>query len=427
MAGGFASLGLFSSNTSVNNELISITSPAITYEVVKNLHLDMNYVKKGGMHGVALYGNTLPFEMRLLDAGAQEGMSLRCTLNPDGSAILSKFQKNTPDGKIKLEGETKVSKLGGIVSTPLGRINITPNAGYTAPIEEPITIAITKLPMQVAVEYYSNQVKGDLVDEYAEVIELVIRDVNVARAVDILNEIVKVYNQNYIDDKNKIARATSAFIDERLNVIQKELGEVDHNIADYKSSLGSLNLYTDALMQTGKDDEYEQRIVELTNQLQMTNYLRDFLSSAENKYKILPINTGVESKEIETQIGTYNELLINRNNLVDQSSTTNPLVQDYDKQLSNMRSAIMEGVSNQIKRYSNLLKSAQSEQLKAKGEVKSVPGKSLPLISEESQQKVKENLYLYLLEKREENELPQKFTADNTRIITPPMGSLKPV
>lgn len=427
MAGGFSTLGLFSSNTSVNNELISITSPAITYEVVKILRLDMNYVKKGGMYGVTLYGSSLPFEMRLLDVGTQEGVSLRCTLNPDGSMVLKKFEKTTLDGKVKLDGEVNVSKLGEVVSTPLGKILLSPNQAYKGRIEEPMDIAVTKLPMQVAVEHYSNQVKGDLVDEYAEVIELVIRDVNVPRAVDILNEIVKVYNQNYIDDKNKIAQATSAFIDERLSVIQKELGEVDHNIADYQSSLGSLNLYAEGRLQTGKDEEYSQKIVALTNQLQMTNYLRDFIANADNKYKILPINTGVDSPEIETQIGVYNELLLERNTLIDQSSAANPIVQDYDNQLTNMRSAIMEGVSNQIKRYTTLLKSAQSEQSKAQGLVRETPGKSLPLISEERQQKVKENLYLYLLEKREENELTQKFTADNTRIITPPMGSLKPV
>ena len=428
MSNAFASLGLFSSNSSVNNELISITSPAITYEVVRNLSLDMNYVKDGGMHGVTLYGKTLPLNIRMVDVGLQDGASFKCCLSPDGSAVLTDFRRSAGDGEEKFPGEVKVSKIGEVVTTPIGKVQVAVNPKYdNFPRKEDWNIKISKLPMQVAVEYYSKKVSGDLVDEYAEVIELMIRDVNVERAVDVLNEIVSVYNINYIEDKNKIAKATSAFIDERLGVIQRELGEVDHTIADYTSSLGTLDLATKGLTDMEKEEKYMENVVMLTNQLQMANYLKDFLSSSDNKFKILPMNTGVESPELEAQIGIYNELLINRNNLVEQSSVSNPIVKEYDSQLNNMRGALETGISNQINLYKTSLGSLKAQQAQVKGSLKSSPGKALPLISEQRQQKVKENLYLYLLEKREENELTQKFTADNTRIITPPMGSLKPV
>lgn len=428
MSSAFSTLGLFSSNSSVNNELISITSPAITYEVVRILNLDMNYVKEGGMHPVTLYGKTLPVNIRLLDIGLQQGASLKCRLAPDGSAVFYDFRCTTEDGEKKFKEEVKVGKIGEVVATPLGKIQVALNPKYdNAPRKDEWDIKITKMPMQVAVEAYGKKVAGDLVDEYAEVIELVIRDVNVERAVDVLNEIVKVYNNNYIEDKNKIAKATSAFIDERLSVIQKELGEVDHSIADYTSSLGTLDLMAKGQVDMEKEEQYQERLVALTNQLQMADYLHEFLSSGDNKFRILPMNTGVDSPELEAQIGIYNELLITRNNLADQSSVSNPLVQEYDSQLTNMRGAIEMGLNNQISRYKTNIKSLKSQQAEVRGSLKSSPGQALPLISEQRQQKVKENLYLYLLEKREENELTQKFTADNTRIITPPMGSLKPV
>ena len=428
MTSSFASLGLFSSNSSVNNELISITSPAITYEVVRLLNLDMNYEKKGGMHDVTLYGKTLPMTVRMMDVGLQQAASFKCKLSPDGSAVLSNFKLKKGEKTEKFNDEVKVGKIGDVVNSPIGKLQIAINPKYdNAPRDEEWTINVSKMPMQVAVETYGMKVEGDLVDEYADVIELVIRDVNVERAVDILTEIVKVYNNNYIEDKNKIAKATSAFIDERLSVIERELGEVDHSIADYTSSLGTLDLATKGLAKMEKEEEYMEQVVLVTNQLQMANYIHDFLAAPDNKFKILPMNTGVDSPELETQIGIYNELLITRNNLADQSSAANPIVQEYDSQLGNMRGAILSGISNQINRYKTSLNSLKAQQADVRSNLKASPGQALPLISEQRQQKVKENLYLYLLEKREENELTQKFTADNTRIITPPMGSLKPV
>lgn len=426
--GAFASLGLFANNTSVNNELITITSPAITYEVVKRLHLDMDYVKKGGLHGVTLYGGSLPVIVNLPDVGEQEGAELRLHLEPDMSARLSKFVSTTANGKRKLKGELELKATGDTADSPLGRIILSRNPDYKgAPLSESMDIAVTKLPTQMAVELYGKKVDGDLVDEYADVIELVVKDVNVERGVDILNEIVNVYNQRYIDDKNKIAIATSAFIDERLEAIRGELGEVDNTIAGYQSADGSLNLYEEAKLMMEKNEEYSRASINLSNNLEMAKSLRDFISAPDNGLRILPMNTGIDSPELEKQIGTYNELLIARNKLAENSSASNPIVKDHDSQLDGMRKAILKGVENQLDRYQAMLSSARAEQSKAQGKIKETPGKLLPLMSEQRQQKVKENLYLFLLEKREENELTRKFTADNIRILTPPMGSLKPV
>ncbi len=426
--GAFASLGLLASNTSVNNELITITSPAITLEVVKILHLDMNYVKKGGMHGVTLYGTTLPVEATMFDVGEQAGASLRLHLEPDGSGILSKFVSISTEGKKKHKGEAELKATGDTLNTPIGRLLITPNPAYKGPgITEAIDISITKLPLQMAVEEYGKKVNGDLVDEYADVIELVIKDVNVEREVDILNEIVNVYNRRYIDDKNRIAMATSAFIDERLEAIRQELGDVDNTIAGFQASAGSLNLEEEVKLMMEKEEAYARSTVNLSNNLEMARSLHDFISSPANSFRILPMNTGVDSPELEKQIGVYNELLIERNRMVEDASPSNPLIKDLDSQLNGMREAILKGVGNQVGRYQTMLSSARSEQSQARGKIKGTPEKILPLMSEQRQQKVKENLYLFLLEKREENELTRKFTADNIRILTPPMGSLKPV
>lgn len=432
MSSTFASLGLISGKTNVFNELISMTSPAILAEVIDRLKLYVNYEEAGTFHGTDLYGTTLPFEVNFIDLGPQDGAGFKCEISGGGNIRLYDFYTVSIEGKtVKLPGEVNNIKKGSVTNSPVGKIQLVDNPSYL-PLNNAKKggrkeISITKSGMQSAIENYESNIQGDLKEEYADIIQLVIRDVNVERAVDILNEIVTVYNDNWVEDKNKIAKATSNFIEERLHIIEKELGDVDTNIAKYVSSTGSIDLSQSGTLLMEKEDELETAIVDLNNNLTLCKYMLDYLKSDANKNSIVPNNTGVQSPEVESQIQTYNELLLTRNALESSSSASNPLVKDYDTQLSNLRNALMKGMSNRILQLEKQLSSAVNERNKARGSLQANPIQSLPLLSEKRQQAVKESLYLFLLEKREENELSQKFTADNIRIITPPMGSLRPV
>lgn len=433
MSSTFATMGLIAGNTNVYNELISITSPAILGEVIVRLGLDVSYDKTGFFHGTTLFGTTLPFQVKFLDLTSDNSAKLQCRMDEKGNMTLYKFISYDKAGKkIKHSEEVNNVKIGDTVKTPLGSIQIVPNPSYK-PDEDadsankPIEIKIAKSDIHSAIESYSKQISGDLKEEYADVIELVIKDVNIERAVDILNEIVNVYNENYVNDKNKIAKATSLFIEDRLHVIEKELGNVDANIAQYRSDHSVVSLGEKGKAMVEKDEELKSHIINLTNTIQLSKYMVDYLKDNSNKYKIIPVNTGADTKELQLQIETYNTLLLDRNALVATSSESNPLVKDYDSQLDNLRNAIMKGMSNRMVQLNTLLASAEKEQSKNSSVMKSTPITTLPLLSEQRQQSVMENLYLFLLEKREENELSQKFTADNIRIITPPMGSLRPV
>lgn len=424
----FSTLGLFSNNSSVYNELISLKSPAIMLQVVKRLELDKNYLTRKDLKPKTLYGANLPVNVDMLDIDEQATASFKFDLNPDGSAKLYKFIKYTSTGKEKYSEEVTLPKGGEVVKTPLGKIKITPNPGYKGkPLEEPLTIRFSKQALQVAVEAYCAKLKGDLVDQDAEVIGLSIEDVSTQRAVDILNAVLEVYNENWVDDKNKMAIATSAFIEERLRVIERELGDTDEALAKYRSGTGSVDLGTIIKLNLEKDAELQENIVNLSNQLAMTEYLKDHLKDSAKQLGLIPANSGLGNPSIEAEISAYNTLVLDRNKLVENSSASNPLVSSYDNQLKDMHASIAKSLDNNIVRINSMLRSAKAEKAKAEGQVASTPTKALPMLSETRQQKVKETLYLFLLQKREENELSQTFTAYNTRVITPPMGSLDPV
>lgn len=433
MSNAFSSMGLLSGNTNVYNELISITSPAVLADVINRLHLDVDYTMSGFFHGTTLYGSTLPFEVKFIDLDEQQSASFKCEVFPDKTMRLYKFVSYSVDGKkIKHDGEIKNVKIGDQVQTPVGKLQFSNNISFDpvsalATDDESIEIEIVKNALQSTIEAYQGQITGDLKDEYADVIALSMKDVNVERAVDVLTTILTVYNEVWVDDKNKIAKATSAFIEDRLRVIEKELGEADSNVAAQRSSMGTVSLQERGVALLQKDEMLDTKLVTLNNNLSWCRYMYDYLKDSDNEFNVLPINSGAQSEEVELQINTYNELLLARNALESSSSASNPLVKDYDNQLSSLRSAILKGMANNIKQYEKLIASAEKEQSKTRGSLKEAPIQTLPLLSEQRQQSVKQNLYLYLLEKREENELSQKFTADNTRLITPPMGSLKPV
>ena len=170
----------------------------------------------------------------------------------------------------------------------------------------------------------------ELANKQASVINLSFKDVSIQRAEELLNTLIAIYNENWVKDKNQIAISTSMFINDRLSVIEKELGSVDSDISSYKSEhllpdvQAASNLYMTQSTQT------ETQIMEINNQLSMARYIRNYLSNINSKDQLLPVNSGLESANIESQISEYNTKQLQRNNLVANSSEQNPLVVDLD-------------------------------------------------------------------------------------------------
>ena len=195
---------LFQTNTNVNNEIQSLQSPAVMLDVVKRLHLDINYHTDGGFYKKVLYGRDCPYGVNFNDLKDNESVSFTINSSQDGHILLSDFSRDGED----IEGTIEIM-LNDTVDTPVGNLVVTAmndSSTYTTPIY------VSRMGYQKTTENYVSNFSVTLSDEKSTVINLSFKDVCIQRAEDILNTVIAVYNENWIKDKNQIAVSTSAFI-----------------------------------------------------------------------------------------------------------------------------------------------------------------------------------------------------------------------
>lgn len=417
-AGVLGDIDIFRTSTNINNEMLSMQSPAVMYEVVRRLHLDVNYTTDGRFYDPVIYGSDNPYEVSFFDLGDAESASFTLRPDKDGQVKLTDFTRNGEEA----DGDA-VTALNDTVQTPVGRLLVNARPGSTAAQQ---TVFVSRISMQDATADYSSRLSVALNDEKSTVVNLTLQDVCTQRAEDVLNTLISVYNENWVKDKNQIAVSTSMFINERLGVIERELGNVDEDISSYKSENLLPDVQAAASMYMAESSETNAKIQTLNTQLSMTRYVRSYLTGASSRNQLLPANSGIENSGIEKQIAEYNTLQLRRNDLVANSSETNPLVVDMDHSLHALRDAIIRTLDNYVTTLNTQLRALQQSARQTTARIAANPSQGKYLLSVERQQKVKESLYLFLLQKREENELSQAFTAYNTRVIMPPSGSMVP-
>lgn len=412
----FADLGMFKSNTNINNELLTISSPTLMTEVVKRLGLNETFTVRKGLKKVQLYKSS-PVAVMMKDKELSAGFSIE--LKSDSLYTLTDFILEGEEVDGTIEG-----KLNDSIQTPVGNLLIYPTPLFN---EEYVGYALIyrKGSITGTTDYYTKNLRTELGNEDATIINLSIDDASVQKAEDILNTLIEVYNEKWIQDKNQIAVSTSQFIGDRLTVIENELGHVDENISSYKSEHLLPDVQAASNLYMTQSAENKKELLALNNQLSTAQYIRRELNNKQMDQP-LPNNSGIGSTSIESQIGEYNQMVLDRNRLIANSSEKNPLVRDLANSLKSMQQTIIQSVDNHIVSLNTQIKSIRQQEVATTQQLASNPNQAKYLLSVERQQMVKEQLYLYLLQKREENELSQAFTAYNTRVITAPRGSAFP-
>ncbi len=422
----FNDMGLSSMGTSVNNELRALISPDLMCEVIKRYHLDMEYKAVGSLKGQVLYGSKLPVMVDFLDITDYVDVTCVMDLDRNDFVVLYDFTfHDLEEGNEMESGDKCRIHIGDTTNTPVGRVLVSRVPEFNNR-KQLTTIEIKRTNLFKSQENWSSRLSVSQEDIKSDIITMMVRDVSTQRGDAFLGGIIKVYNENWINDKNQIADGTSMFINERLKIIEEELSNVDNNISSYKSKNLLPDVKAVAEMYMQENAAISNQLRDLNSQLYMTQYIRDYLAVESNQTKVLPVSSGIQNANIESQISEYNEKLLKRNRLESNSSSENDLVKGMDEDLASMRSAILVSIDNQIAAIDNRISTLKHSERNALSRISSNPKQAEMLLSAERQQAVKEALYLFLLQKREENELSQAYTSYNTRIIKRPGGSIFP-
>lgn len=417
----FEDLGLTSTNNSLNDEVQIIQSPDLMRDVVRKLNLQISYASEGNFRMVDRYGEGLPVQVAMPDVKEDVLASFKIRYSKNGDFEISDIYLN---GK-SLGEKTFKGRLGTPVSTPLGEILVTPGKGLeTAPFDE---MKVTHKPIKVAVAYFNGNLKVTTDERSWNLVNMTLTDTSCERAADVLNQLIASYNDRWMRDKRTMAENTSKFIDERVQLLQDELGSVDNDISSFKSANMVPDVEAAASLYMSQASQASLALKDLRNQEYMAKYIRNYLKNTENHYKLLPTNAGIDNMSLSSQISLYNTKVLERNSLVSQSSANNPLVAELDADITAMRGALIAAIDNELVSLEAQIRSQEGLTGSAQSKIASNPKQAKYLLSVERQQKVKESLYLYLLQKREENQLNQVYSSYNTRIVREPDPNDAPI
>lgn len=409
----------FINKVNVANEILQFRSKKLMREVVQRVHADVSYQIKDGLRNNELY-NESPVLVSLPDALPEQSFSFTMTLKDAKTVTLSDFSgiEAKPSYEVALNDTVAIIEGMNVVVTAT---NYLRDSWLNTPIR------VQKLPVESMVNYYKNALGIQQEEEEASILTLALKDSSPARAEDVLNTLITVYNEEAIKEKNQVAVNTANFINERLIIIERELGNVESNLESFKQRNQIVDIASSAGMYMTESQKYNADAMELETQLRLANFIKDYLTDPGKETDLIPSNTGISDMNIENQISLYNAAKLKRDHLIDDSSVNNPVVQELNNSLRAMKQSIIRAVDNMIVSLNVKRNDAQNREMRAQDRVTAIPTKERQMLSIERQQKIKEALYLFLLNKREENALSQAMADNNARVIDGAEGSNAPI
>ena len=416
---GFAAAG--GGRSEIENEEQILKTDLVIDEVIKRLKLNIAYLKDEGLRKQDLYRQS-PIQVDFINDNVAEDLSLRAEWLGVDSVRLTHF-KSSLHGSF---GSSIVVAYGDSVATPLGKLYVSKSALFPT-FKEFGTLDIKKTSHEAILSQYKKWYSVAPEGKNSTVLRLSMQHHNPNIATDFLNTLITVYNENARNDKVRIAQHTESFIDERLAIISNELGAVDTDIERFKQEHSIADIESEAKSYITGSAEITRRLMEVNNQLAVANFLKEYLSDPKNQNRLIPANVGLTDQNANSLINEYNTLALKLEQLVATGSDKNPMIETLNNQIAAMRQAVMKTVDNQINALSIQLRSINREEGKTRGGISSVPMKEKIVGSIYRDQKVKESLYLFLLNAREQNALNKEGIEANTRVIQPATGSSVPI
>lgn len=394
--------------TNVGNEAFILKSRRLMLEVVKQLNLDISYIKNEGLRKTELYKDS-PLIVSFPDASETDRFSFVATPVSANKVQLSSFSNNNN------EAVTVNLKENNTVSTSLGKIIIKPSFHYGEKYFD-IPITITKKNPEEVARYYSEKLNVRTPAKSASVIKISLDDVSAIRDEDIINTLIAIYDEETIKDKEQIIISTSDFLHERLLSLEKELDNTDTDTFKLENLPADINPTTG--LYTKSNNLNKQRITDLQNQRMLARIISDYILDPKRSFDLIPAYT-ISNVNIERQITEYNNLILRRSKLLSNNSDEDQMIGELNNSLASIKQNIIRDIGNFILSTDNEIRNTPEFVPKKTLEAPTEQKQILPI---EYQQKNNESLYFYLSKKREDNALLLAMIESDIKMIDPAKG-----
>jgi len=399
---------------SVTDEILQLRSKNLMSRSIKKIGADISYKTRQGLRDIELYKDA-PVQVKFLDRPSEYSCSFTLNVSAKNYVTIRDWNGNNKTSEIRIELNTRTK-------TPIGEILITPTYYYNNYIKK--EIGITKMSLRHAAEHFSSGLSVAQMEKEASLIRISIRDLSKERASDLLTTMVEEYNEIYIQDKNKIAVVTAELIKDRLEILEEELGSVESEVESMLVENDGLDAKSMREVYMNEKKAYKTEMLQIDTEIKLVDMMNDYLRESSENKQLIPINIGIKEENFQQQILEYNRALIVRNRFAEEGhNISNPIIVDLDARLASMRGNIGKTIKEHLKFLENKKRDIINEDNKAQEYILQIPGRQRETRYFDRQHKVKEELYMYLLSRQEENAINKATTEETLRVIDPPMGS----
>ena len=401
-------LETYSPKKVVENELEVLRSATLMTRVVENLHLESKYYHQTKYGKREIYGES-PVVVLIekgTDALYKKPLELR-------------FAKNQT---VHINGQAY--PLNQSIRTPYGQLRVLTRGSLS---DSTAPVMVQAMPVEAAVGGYLSNLKAEPTSKTSTVIHLTLEDAVPQKGEIILNSLIHEYNQAAIADKNKVAANTLRFVQDRLGMVAGELAAVERNVEDYKSTQGitDLSAQSQSFLQTTRQNDEQLNRVDI--QLAALNDLQNFINDQSDKRGSTPATVGLEDRVLLSQIDKLSELELKRDELVQTTSEESPLLQTTNSQIKATRNNITRNIQSMKAMLTSSKQQYVARNEKMEGMIRDIPKQERSLMDINRQQQIKNSLYTYLLQKREEMAVSFAAAIADSRTIDAAQSSGTPV